>query len=76
MVLGWDNKIWFWFLPQMAISAFSSNLLKSLISKDNFTPFQSEQIVYLVHFKVYLNLIEVNKILIGTSSLTSGKKSN
>lgn len=64
----------FWFLLQMALNAFSPNLLKSPILKYGFLLFQHLQVFCFVHFQVYLNLIEVNKILKGSTIFISGKK--
>lgn len=74
MVVGEDNNIWFWFLLQMAPNAFSSNLLKPFIPKYDFIAFQGLQVFCFAHFQVYLNLIEVNKTLKGSSIFISGKK--
>lgn len=46
MVGGGVNKIWFWFWPQMVLSASSPNLLNFLIPKYNFVPFQSIDFVF------------------------------
>lgn len=59
----------------MALSTFSLNLLKVLILKYIFVPFQRVQIFCIAHFQVYLNLIELNKNLTGSSIFMSGKKS-
>lgn len=60
----------------MALSALSLNFLKFLIPKYIFVPFQRVQIFCIVHFQVYLNLIELNKNLTGSSIFMSEKKSH
>lgn len=74
VVLGEAHKIWFWFLPQVALNAFSPNLLKSLILQYDSIPFQRVWVFCVVHFQVYLNLIEVNKHAKVSSIFISGNK--